>query len=61
MIKNITELGMNIPVIGPGVRKYDDLSILTMLGAEAFSFGHVFLPFAPWWRPNRIVRRYLQS
>ena len=61
MIKNITELDMNISVIGPGVRKYDDLNILTMLGAKAFSFGHVFLPFAPWWRPKRIVKRYLQN
>lgn len=61
MIKNITELDMNIPVIGPGVRKYDDINILTMLGAKAFSFGHIFLPFAPWWRPKRIVKRYLQN
>ena len=62
MLKNISELpDVGVPLIGPGIRKYDDLRILSMLGASAFSFGHVFLPCAPWWRPQRIVNKYLQN
>ena len=60
MIKEILSV-VDVPVIGPGIRRYSDLVELEALGVQAFSFGHVFLPFAPWWRPKRIIKKYLQS
>lgn len=45
----------NIPVIGPGIWEYEDLARVRRLGAQAVSFGSVFLRYP--WRPTRFVRR----
>lgn len=44
-----------IPVIGPSVWNFEDIAKLRGLGAEAISFGSVFLKYP--WRPTMFVRR----
>ncbi len=45
----------SVPVIGPSVWDFKDIQGLRDLGAEAISFGSVFLPYP--WRPTLFVRR----
>jgi len=44
-----------VPVIAPSIWEYDDLARVRQLGAQAVSFGSVFLRYP--WRPTLFVRR----
>lgn len=46
----------NIPVIGASIWEYEDIERLRTLGAEAFHFGTVFMPYP--WRPSIYVRKW---
>ncbi len=48
-----------IPVIGPSVWEYEDIQRLKMLGASAFHFGAIFLPYP--WKPTVYVKRWLSE
>jgi dihydroorotate dehydrogenase (NAD+) catalytic subunit len=54
LVKRLVEL-TDIPVIGPSVWDFEDIEKLRGLGAEAISFGSVFLKYP--WRPTMFVRR----
>lgn len=45
----------SIPIIGPSVWRFKDIERLRKLGAEAISFGSVFLQYP--WRPTLFVRK----
>ncbi|MBI2984220.1 MAG: hypothetical protein HYY50_01180 [Candidatus Kerfeldbacteria bacterium] len=45
----------DIPVIGPSVWRYQDIQALRGRGAQAISFGSIFLRYP--WRPTIFVRR----
>ncbi|MBI4365338.1 MAG: hypothetical protein HY543_00810 [Deltaproteobacteria bacterium] len=55
--KMVQELATHtsVPVIGPSVWEYADIARLRNLGAQAISFGAIFLRYP--WRPTRYVRR----
>ncbi|MFA6526508.1 MAG: hypothetical protein WCT26_03820 [Candidatus Buchananbacteria bacterium] len=44
-----------IPVIWPSMWDYSDLHVARCLGAQAVSFGSVFIRYP--WRPTQFVRR----
>jgi dihydroorotate dehydrogenase (NAD+) catalytic subunit len=46
----------DIPIIGPSVWEYADMARLQRLGAQAISFGSIFLRYP--WRPTQYIRRY---
>lgn len=48
-----------IPVIGPSVWDFEDIAKLRGLGAEAISFGSVFLKYP--WRPTLFVRKDMKE
>lgn len=54
MVRRISKLKI-VPVIGPSVWDYGDLQRVRENGAQAISFGSVFLCFP--WRPTLYVRR----
>jgi len=56
--KIVSELfrGANVPVIGPSIWEYDDIRRLKMLGASAYHFGTIFLPYP--WKPTGYVKRW---
>lgn len=54
LVKRLTELTA-IPVIGPSVWDFKDLKMVRECGAQAVSFGSVFM-FHPW-RPTKYVER----
>lgn len=54
MVKQLTAT-TSIPVIGPGVWEYEDIAKLRALGAQAISFGSIFMRYP--WRPTLYVRR----
>jgi len=54
-LKSITE----IPVIGPSIWDYSDIRKLRKIGADAVSFGSVFLPYP--WRPTLFVKKDQQE
>jgi len=45
----------SIPIIGPSVWNFEDIEKLRKLGAEAISFGSIFLLYP--WRPTLFVRK----
>jgi dihydroorotate dehydrogenase (NAD+) catalytic subunit len=45
----------SIPIIGPSVWNFKDIEKLRELGAEAISFGSIFLQYP--WRPTLFVRK----
>ncbi|MFC1632824.1 hypothetical protein ACFL1U_01615 [Patescibacteria group bacterium] len=45
----------DIPVIGPSIWDYEDIQQVRSLGAQAISFGSIFLRYP--WRPTRIVHK----
>ncbi len=47
----------SVPVIGPGVWEYGDIAKVRAMGAQAVSFGSIFLRYP--WRPTAYVRRDL--
>ncbi len=49
----------SIPVIGPSVWDFEDIQELRELGAEAISFGSVFIPYP--WRPTLFARRDMKE
>lgn len=44
-----------IPVIGPSVWEFEDLDGVRCAGAQAISFGSIFMPYP--WRPTLYVRK----
>lgn len=48
-----------IPVIGPSVWDYEDIQRVTDKGAQAVSFGSVFVRYP--WRPTAYVKRWLKE
>ncbi len=54
LMKELSEI-TKIPVIGPSIWDFEDITNLRDLGAKAISFGSVFLKYP--WRPNLIVKR----
>lgn len=48
-----------IPVIGPSVWNFEDIAKLHGLGAEAISFGSIFLKYP--WRPNMFIYKKRQE
>jgi len=54
MMQRLSEM-TDIPVIGPSVWEYEDIARLRQLGAQAISFGAIFLRYP--WRPSGFVRR----
>ena len=59
--KMISELARetSIPVIGAGIWEYEDISRLNTLGAAAYHFGTIFLPYP--WRPTKYVKRWINE
>lgn len=47
------------PVIGPSIWEYEDIQRLRMLGASAYHFGTIFLPYP--WRPTAYVKRWIRE
>lgn len=47
----------SVPVIGPSIWEYEDIQCLKMLGASAYHFGTIFLPYP--WRPTKYVKRWI--
>jgi dihydroorotate dehydrogenase len=58
MVQKIKRL-TDVPVIGPSVWEYEDLDRLRKLGADAISFGSIFLRHP--WQPTSFVRRDQQA
>ena len=58
LVKKLAEL-TTIPVIGPGVWDFDDLTKVRGLGAKAVSFGSVFMCYP--WRPTLYVQKELKQ
>ena len=58
MVKEISSLS-KIPVIGPSVWEYEDIQKIFSLGAQAVSFGSIFVS-SPW-KPTLFVRRWKKS
>lgn len=56
--KMVEELAKSIstPIIGSSIWEYEDISRLKMLGASAYHFGAIFLPYPH--RPTKYVRRW---
>ena len=54
MVQRLAET-TSIPVIGPSVWEYEDIARVRRLGAQAISFGSIFLRYP--WRPTAYVRR----
>lgn len=54
-LKNMTD----IPVIGPSVWDFEDIETLRRFGADAISFGSIFLKYP--WRPTLYVRRDMKQ
>jgi len=46
-----------IPIIGPGIWEKEDIPRVKRLGASAYQFGTIFLPYP--WRPTAYVRNWL--
>lgn len=53
MVSNLVKR-TSVPVIGAGVWEYEDIAELKSLGASAFHFGTIFLPYPC--RPTQFVR-----
>jgi dihydroorotate dehydrogenase len=53
-VRDLAKQGL-IPVIGPSIMEFNDLSRLKRLGASAYSFGAIHLRTP--WKPTSIVRR----
>ncbi len=49
----------SIPVIGASIWEYEDISKLKMLGALAYHFGTIFMPYP--WKPTQFVRRWMRE
>lgn len=49
----------SIPVIGPSVWNFEDMQRLRNLGAQAISFGSIFLKYP--WRPTKFVKRDMKG
>ncbi len=47
-VRKLAEQG-SLPVIGPSIMQYSDVSHLKQLGAQAYSFGTIHLPTHPVW------------
>lgn len=58
LVKRLVDL-TPIPVIGPSVWDFEDLEKLRQLGAQAISFGSIFLCYP--WRPTRFVIKEQRS
>ena len=58
LVKKLAEL-TTIPVIGPGVWDFDDLTKVRSLDAKAVSFGSVFMCYP--WRPTLYVQKELKQ
>lgn len=58
MISELTRT-TSIPVIGAGIWEYEDISRLKILGASAYHFGTIFLPYP--WKPKKYIRRWLEE
>jgi dihydroorotate dehydrogenase (NAD+) catalytic subunit len=58
MVSNISKM-TDIPVIGPSVWEYEDIARLRSLGAQAISFGSIFLRYP--WRPTMFVRQDMKE
>jgi dihydroorotate dehydrogenase len=56
-VKELSELGL-IPVIGSSVMEHADLRRLKELGADAYSFGSIFMRTP--WKPTAIVKREMK-
>lgn len=54
LVKKLAKL-THIPVIGPSVWDFNDLKKLRGIGAQAISFGSIFLRYP--WRPTLFVRK----
>ncbi len=48
-----------IPTIGPGIWEEEDILHVKRLGASAYQFGTIFLPYP--WRPTAYVRNWLRE
>ncbi|MBI1957119.1 MAG: nitronate monooxygenase [Candidatus Niyogibacteria bacterium] len=55
MVQKLSEAS-SIPVIAPSIWNYEDIDHAMQLGAQAVSFGSVFMA-TPWW-PTQAVRRW---
>lgn len=53
-LRRLVAIG-KVPVIGPGVWRYEDIAELRRMGAQAISFGSIFLRYP--WRPAAYARR----
>ena len=58
LVKRLASL-TSIPLIGPGVWEYADIAKLQNLGAQAISFGSIFLGHP--WRPTLYVRKNMKG
>ncbi len=58
MVEEISRVS-KIPVIGPSVWEYGDIKKVLDRGAQAVSFGSIFV-YSPW-RPTLFVRRWLDE
>lgn len=59
--KMISELARttSIPIIGATICEYEDIQRLKNLGASAYHFGTIFLPYP--WRPTQYIRRWMRE
>jgi dihydroorotate dehydrogenase (NAD+) catalytic subunit len=55
MVRELSE-ATSIPIIGPTIWQYEDIMTLRKMGARAYHFGTIFLPFP--WKPNSFVKKY---
>jgi dihydroorotate dehydrogenase len=53
-LRRLVSIG-SVPVIGPGVWEYADIAKIRSMGAQAVSFGSIFMRYP--WRPTAYVRR----
>lgn len=58
MVENISK-NSKMPVIGPSIWEYGDIQKVLDHGAQAVSFGSVFV-YSPW-RPTLFARRWIQE